>query len=121
MGYRQESGMYADTDPIAFAAPGTVISATGSSGVLEIGDRGTARITVAVSAVAGSSPTLDIALMTCDTRAGTFRQVGTFTQITGTGSSRKSLGGCDRFIRLDYTIGGTGSPSLTVGIDGEAA
>jgi len=130
MGYRTESGRYADTLPVAFLgagghekgvaqSPGT-ISATGSSPVVELGDRGSIRLTALISAVAGSSPTLDITVMTCDTRAGTFRSIGTFTQITGTGTSKKSFGGCDRFVRLDYVIGGTGGPSLTGSIDGDA-
>lgn len=128
--YRMENGRYANTLPIAFAGSGgaagavkesATISATGSSSVVEVGEYSTIRLTALITAVAGSSPTLDINVMTCDTRAGTFRSMGTFTQITGTGTSKKSFGGLDRFVRLDYTIGGTASPSLTGSIDGEVA
>lgn len=131
MGYRTESGRYADTLPVAFLGAGGhekgvaqaagTIAATGSSPVVELGDRGSIRLTALINAVAGTSPTLDITVMTCDTRAGTFRSLGTFTQITGVGSSKKSFGGCDRFVRLDYVIGGSASPSLTGSIDGDAA
>jgi hypothetical protein len=119
MGYFMANGMYADTDPVTFLQAGGVISASGSSAVLEVGDRGTARITANFSAVAGTGPTLDIAVMTCDTPGGSFRQVGTFTQFTATGSQRKSFAGLDRFVRLDYTLGGSASPSFTGTIDGE--
>lgn len=130
MGYKTESGRWADTVPVAFLGSGghekgaadvsAAISATGSSAVFELGDRASLRLTALINAVAGTSPTLDITVMTCDTRAGTFRSIGTFAQITGVGSSKKSFGGLDRFVRLDYVIGGTGGPSLTGSIDGDA-
>src|SRR6185369_11953998 len=131
MTYRTESGRYADTVPVAFLGSGGhekgaadatgTISATGSSPVIELGDRASLRLTALITAVAGTSPTLDITVLTCDTRAGTFRSLGTFTQITGVGSSKKSFGGLDRFVRLDYVIGGTASPSFAGSIDGDAA
>lgn len=135
-GYRMENGRWANTLPIAFlggegyntnAQTGTpvsketgTISATGSSAVFEVGDRGTLRAMINITAIAGTSPTLAINIMTCATRGGTFRQVGsTLATINATGATGFSQGGLDRFVRLDYTIGGSASPSLTGSIDGE--
>lgn len=135
-GYRKEDGSWADTIAFTFlggegywtnAQTGTpvsretgTISATGSSGVVESGDRGTLRGLINITAAVGSSPTLSIKIMTCATRGGTFYQVGsTLANVTGTGATGFSQGGLDRFVRLDYTIGGTASPSFTGSIDGE--
>lgn len=135
-GYRMENGRWANTAPIAFlggegyatnAQTGTpvsretgTISATGSSPVFECGDRTTLRGLVNITAIAGTSPTLAFNIMTCATRGGTFRQVGSsVTGINATGATAFSQGGLDRFVRLDYTIGGSASPSLTGSIDGE--
>lgn len=127
MGYSKASGQWADTLDLQFLAAAGIISATGSSPVIEVGDRGNLRVTAAFTAVTGSSPTLDIKVMTCDTAGGTFKEVianepsaAAFAQFTGATTQRKRFGGMDRFVRLDYTIGGTAGPSFTGSILGEA-
>lgn len=118
MGFQKSNGEWADTDAITFL-DAAAIAASGSSAVVETGDRAALRIKANFSAVAGTNPTLDINVMTCETSDGTFRNVGNFTQFTGTGSKRETIHGLDRYVRLDYTLGGTANPSFTGTIDGE--
>lgn len=118
MGYQRSDGRWANTDPITFLGA-AAISATGSSAVKEAGDHAAIRLKAAFTAVAGTNPTLDITVMTCNTSDGTFRAVGNFSKFTGTGTKNETINGLDRYVRLDYTIGGTVNPSFTGTIDGE--
>lgn len=118
MGFQKSNGEWADTDPIYFL-DAAAISATGSSAVMETGDRASMRLTANFSAVAGTNPTLDIAVMTCETSDGTFRLAGNFLQFTGATSKRETITGLDRYVRLDYTLGGTANPAFTGTISGE--
>jgi hypothetical protein len=100
------------------AAPAITATSGGSTPVGETGANTTARATVTVSAASGTLPTLDLYLMTCRTATGTFRQVAKFPQFVTTGTADLSVGGLDRYIRLDYVVGGT-TPSFTFTISGE--
>lgn len=111
---------------VAFPA-GTVVSASGNSGVLDVGDRPTLRLGLSVTAKSGTSPTLDVAVMTCSTPDGTFRQVYalavggavTFTQASDVTSQDLCFAGLDRFVRIDWTLGGSNTPTMTAGLVGE--
>ena len=94
------------------------IAASGSSDVFYAGDRGTLRLTQTTSDVSGTSPTLDVTVMTCQTKDGTFVSAGTLTQITGAGGQFKPFS-VGRFVRLDWTLGGSSTPTVTVGFEGE--
>jgi hypothetical protein len=94
------------------------IAATGASDVFYAGDRGTLRLTQTTSAVSGTSPTLDVAVKTCQTPDGTFVTAGSLTQITGAGSEFKAFA-VGRYVRLDWTLGGSSTPTVTAGFEGE--
>lgn len=96
-------------------------TATGSSAGVELADKGTVRLTLAVTAASGTTPTLDITIETSSDNgvSDSWRSLGTFTQATGTTTAYKSFGGCDRYVRSRRTIGGT-TPSFTYSITGEA-
>ncbi len=81
------------------------------------GDCGVLRASVVCSARSGTTPTCDISVMTCDTKDGTYYSAGTFTQLTATGSQRKSFA-VDRWVRFDIDVGGT-TPSFTMSFSGE--
>ncbi len=93
-------------------------TATGEGTTVEIGDKGTLRLLLSVTAADGTNPTLDITLQTSKD-GSTWRTLGTFTQATGTTTERKSCSGCDRCVRANATLGGS-SPEFTYTIDGEA-
>jgi hypothetical protein len=117
-----QNGTHANVLPWTPLAAGSEISTAGAtySDAFEAGDRGTVRLTQTTSATGGTSPTLDIKVQTSHDNV-TYRDLheGAFTQITDVGSEQKSVGGCDRFVRLCYTLGGSGTPTVTLGIDGE--
>ena len=119
-GYSTRSGRFANLLGTTLFAAGTVLTATTTSNSIELGDRGTARITLAVTAAAGTNPTLDVQLQTSPD-GSTWTNLGSaFTQATGVTSQRKIFTGLDRFIQAVATIGGTGGPSFTFSLDGEA-
>jgi hypothetical protein len=114
-------GRTIDVQPWTPIAPGTVLSASGSSPVYECGEYASVRLTIAATAIAGTNPTADFKIVTCDTATGTFRQIGTFSQITTAPTTlRTSLGGADLFVRLDWVLGGT-TPSVTCSATGHVA
>lgn len=92
-------------------------TADGNGATVEIGDQGTLRLRLNVTAASGTSPTLDITLQTSKD-ASTWRTLGTFAQATAVGAERKSFSGCDRYVRANADLGGT-TPSFTYTIDGE--
>jgi hypothetical protein len=128
-GYNRKDGQFANVDLVVPILAGSVVTASGNSGVIEVGDKSSLRLSLAVTAATGTNPTLDVAVMTCETPDGTFRQVyalavggaTTFTQATAATTQRLSFAALDRFVRVDWTIGGTNSPTFTCGISGELA
>lgn len=98
--------------------PAAAIAATGTGDVFYVGDAGTLRLTQTTTAVSGTSPTLDVTVKTCQTPDGTFVSAGTLTQITGAGSEFKTFA-VGRYVRLDWTLGGSSTPTVTAGFDGE--
>lgn len=69
--------------------------------------------------VAGTNPTMDIALHNADTSGGSYTAVSgaSITQVTDTGASTKinlSRNGLKRFVKLNLDIGGTMSPQYLV-------
>lgn len=115
------SGRYerqADVD----LSPSGAITATAAGTGLELGDKGTLRLTQNITAVSGTSPTLDTAVQTSRDNGATdaWRTIASFTQKTGVTSERKCFAGLDHWVRLNHTVGGTGSPSFTVTYTGSA-
>ena len=72
-----------------------------------------------VSAVAGTSPTLDVRLETSLDAGVSWSTVGAFSQITGTGTRNKVFGPLGDSCRWAWTITGTG-PSFTFAVAAEA-
>lgn len=118
MGYFKQNGEFADTESVSLH-PSAARTATSTGSSIELGDRGTLRLLLDVTAASGTTPTLDVTVQTSHD-GSTWRSLGTFTQATAISSERKSFSGCDRFVRVSYTIGGT-TPSFTFSVSGEAA
>src|SRR5438445_13547721 len=105
MGYFQQNGRYANTLLCTPFAQQILIGTTNGNPI-ELGDRGTARLTLSVTAVAGAGATLDVAIQTRRDAADAWRTVGAFTQATGVSSERKCFAGLDRFVRGVAASGG---------------
>lgn len=117
MAYTTAKGRIADTLSLSLHdSAARTATATGSS--FELGDRGVLRLLLDVTAASGTTPTLDVTVQT-SYDGSTWRSVAAFTQATAITSERKSFAGCDRFVRVSYTIGGT-TPSFTFSVSGEA-
>ncbi len=79
----------------------------------------TLRLTLAVTAVGGTSPTLDVTIQHSPDNS-TWATLGTaFTQKVGAGTERKILTGVDRFVRAHCVVGGTGGAHVTYGLTGD--
>lgn len=117
MSYTTAKGRSADTLALSLH-DSAARTATGTGSSYELGDRGVLRLLLDVTAASGTSPTLDVAVET-SYDGSTWRSVAAFAQKTAAGTERKSFSGCDRFVRITYTIGGT-TPSFTFSVSGEA-
>ena len=86
----------------------------------QVGDRGTLRLDLDVTAVSGTAPRLHVQVETRKAYAsGTWRVVDAFDIATAVGAQRRAMGGCDRFVRVAYTLEGT-TPSFAFSVSGEA-
>lgn len=92
-------------------------TADGAGAAFEVGPYTTARLALVCSARSGTTPTLDVTVETSFDGI-TWRAHGTFAQITATGTTRKSFGGLDRYVRVSWVVGGT-TPSFTFSVSGE--
>jgi hypothetical protein len=95
---------------------------TGTTAAVELGDKGTLRVKLDVTAVSGTSPTLTVTLQTSSDSGSSdsWRTLGSaLTQATGVSSQYVSFGGVDRFVRASYVVGGS-TPSVTWSLIGEA-
>lgn len=81
----------------------------------ELGDRSTMRLLLDVTAV--SSASLHVQVETRKDSSGSYRVVDAFQIASTVSSQRRTMSGCDRFVRLACTISGT---SVTFSVSGEA-
>lgn len=102
-----------------------VLSRTSSSAsaAFDTGEyEGQFKVTLAAgAATAGSSPTLDVKVTECATSGGSFTDVasGAFTQVTDTAGVQTLVfdrNKVKRYIKADWTIGGTSSPAFPFGV-----
>lgn len=100
---------------VTLAPPGTR-TASGSGGAAVSAHRTDARLTLDVTAVSGTSPTMTVTVETAGDGV-TWSAVGTFTAVTATGTQRKTFFGLDQYVRVSWTVGGT-TPSFTFSVIG---
>ncbi len=114
--YGPLSGQHYEQDEITLLTS-AARTASGVSDTYEVGDRGTLRLDLDVTAVSGSG-TVHCQIETRPLYgSGDWRVVDAFPVQSAAGSVRRSMSGCDRFVRAVYTIGGT---SVTFSLTGEA-
>ncbi len=118
MPYQKTNGQLTRNVDVTLASA-SVVTATGTTTAVEIGDKGTLRLLLTTASVTGTSPTLDVAVQTSYDGSTGWTTVASFAQKTTATTERKQFTGIDRFVRLSYTVGGT-TPSFTVTVAGEA-
>lgn len=111
-------GQFYEADDVTLLASGTRTTST-TSDAYEVGDRGTLRLTLAITAASGTAPRLHVQIETCETSSGTWRVVDAFPLQSGTGTLTRSMSGLDRYVRAVCTLSGS-SPSFTFSLTGEA-
>lgn len=113
-------GQIYDQDEVTILAS-AARTASADSAVCEVGDRSSLRLDLDITAVAGTLPTLHVQIETREEYAtGTWRVVDAFTLASSVSAQRKVFAGLDRHVKAVCTIGGTGSPSFTFSLTGEA-
>ena len=91
------------------------VTADGNSTVLDLGSTpaGGVVVEVAIPAVSGSSPTMDIVVQE-SADSSSWQIVSTFAQLTATGRHTRIVQTAKRYLRMNYDIGGSSSPSFTM-------
>lgn len=117
MGYNKQNGEWADTEAVTLHGSAARTSSANGSAV-ELGDRGTMRLLLDVTAASGTNPTLAVTIETSYDGV-TWREIGAFTALGAIGSQRASFPGADRYVRARWGIGGS-DPSFTFSVSGEA-
>lgn len=113
------AGQIYEEDEIELLASGTRTT-SGTSEVYELGDKGTLRLDLDVTAVSGTAPRLHVQIETRKAYAsGTWRVVDAFDVATAVSAQRRAMSGCDRHVRVVYTLEGT-MPSFAFSVSGEA-
>lgn len=81
--------------------------------------RGAAKLLLEVTAVSGTTPSLSVFVDTSPS-GNTWQQIGLFTATTAAGFKRLTVSGCERYVRVRWTIAGTDTPTFTFSVTGEA-
>lgn len=98
----------------------TTATASGNGPAVPSGPYNTFRLTLNVTDASGTTPTMTVTIQTSADGSTNWTTLGTaFNAATAVGTQRKVLSGADRFIRAQYTIGGT-TPSFTFSVTGQA-
>ncbi len=103
-------------DPVTLAA-GTV-TAGGSGSPVSAGEWSAIRLTLAVTAASGGTPSMTVTVEHSQD-AVTWVSLGSFAARTAAGSERKVFTGLDRYVRCTWAVSGT-TPSFTFSVAGEA-
>lgn len=112
-------GQFYEEDDVTLLASATRTT-SGTSEVYEVGDKGTLRLDLDVTAVSGTAPRLHVQIETRKAYAsGTWRVVDAFDVATAVSAQRRAMSGCDRHVRVVYTLEGT-TPSFAFSVSGEA-
>lgn len=111
MSYTKRNGQHASGDERVLLGT-TEATASGESAATELGDARVMRL-VLDATIDGTDPEVDVTVEGSRTGAtGTWYELGTFAQLTATGSESKCFPG-ERFVRIAYEIAGDSVGSTT--------
>lgn len=105
---------------VVLVQPGTVVTASGVGPAVQLGNRISIRAQSVVTAVAGTTPSVTVAIETSHDGTTWVACGSAFTaQTAANDSGVKVVGLIDRYVHAKYTVSGT-TPSITFGVIGEA-
>lgn len=119
MGYTMKNGRWANVESVVLAGS-AARTADGNGDSLELGDRQTLRLKLDVTAIAGTTKQLDVAVQTRHDADDSWRTVASFSQKTAVASEQKCFTGLDREVRVAWTKHAD-TTSATFSVEGEAA
>lgn len=111
-------GQEYETDPLTLY-PSAVTAATGNGDSYELGDKGTLRLALDVTAISGTGASLHCQVQTRNSSADTWRTVEAFPIVSAVGVTYRTVPGCDRYVRTQHTLAGS-TPSVTFSVSGNA-
>lgn len=115
--YFMANGLASGTDNVELF-PSAAIAANTNGATIDV-RHGVIALTLDVTVVSGTNPTLDIEIFTRKDSNGSWVSLGSFTQSTAANAQREVFGFCDRQIRAVATIGGTDTPTFTFSLAGD--
>lgn len=99
--------------------PSAAQTAQGAGSAIDLGTRDRLlRQSLAISAAAGTSPSLAVRLEASADGATGWRTFGTFTPASEVTAEKLTFIAPEQFVRVAWTLTGTGSPSFTFGVAG---
>lgn len=119
MGFCKDTALVASAARTASASSTAVDTYANPVGGYREGVAGLAAFYLTYTAKTGTAPTLDVKIQDSEDNS-TFTDVVSFTQVsnTATGSERKAVTGpLRRYIRANWTIGGSNTPGQTFKVD----
>lgn len=118
MSYQRADGRYVYTEQ--FKIPGTVVTASGNSPSVDVGQASGLRgISVVTAAVGGTTPSLVIQPQTSPDGATWTAFGSAYGAITANGTVAKpAIGPLERYFRLNYVVTGT-TPTFTLTVTGD--
>jgi hypothetical protein len=120
MGYTKSDGTWVHTDHIGGVSKGqSEVDDAGATESVETGRATTARLSLNVSAVDGTNPSLTVNIQTSRNNS-TWVTVGSFAAATGTGTEHKTFGPLDRYMRAQWAAPtGTDDPQFDFRVTGD--
>jgi hypothetical protein len=102
-----------------FHSTGITETASGASPVIDVGAYHGGEFTIQATALTGTNPTLDVMVQACQDATTTYCvPLQMAEQFTAAGTHQLHVKGFARWLRVLWTIGGTGTPSATFSIYG---
>lgn len=109
----------ASTESAVVLLASALQAASGVDSVVNLGTRDRLlRQTLAIAAVAGSSPSLQVRLEASADGATGWRTFGTFTAASGVSVEKMTFISPERYVRVAWTLTGASSPSFTFAVTG---
>lgn len=96
----------------------TGVTSAGNTTSIEVGDRHTLRLILAVTAASGTTPSLTVNVQTSPDNSAWYT-VGSFAAKTAVSSESKAFSGLDKYVRLQWGAPSGTTPNFSFTVSGE--